>query len=307
MNASAAETRIAELEAALAAVSAALAEGQAKLAAKEAAIAGAEDRAAKLTEERDLLRASHERLRLELELLKRRIFVATAERVDTAQLELEFAEVWEATCTKSEVAREGLARIGYMFALEDGWRREPSDAILRARRQYLRPHLVDFFAWAEAEHEHVRNQRGLLRSALGYAVRQKDALLRVLDDGRLLLEYTRSERELRTIAVGRGGCSSAATTTARPPGTCSPSSPRRGSIGSTPRATCAISSASWPTGRGTASWSSLPSTGPGPAPAWSPPSSRKRSAGSPSHRRCRHPRRSSRRRTDRLAEVGASR
>jgi transposase len=112
---------------------------------------------------------------------------------------------WEATCTKSEVAREGLARIGYMFALEDGGRREPSDAILRARRQYLRPHLADFFAWAEVEHERVRDQRGILRSALGYAVRQKDALMRVLDDGRLQLENNRSERELRRIAVGRKG------------------------------------------------------------------------------------------------------
>jgi transposase len=112
---------------------------------------------------------------------------------------------WEATCTKSEVAREGLARIGYMFALEDGWRREPSDAILRARRQYLRPHLEDFFAWAEVEHERVRDQRGLVRSALGYAIRQKDALMRVLNDGRLHLENNRSERELRRIAVGRKG------------------------------------------------------------------------------------------------------
>jgi transposase len=112
---------------------------------------------------------------------------------------------WEATCTKSEAAREGLGRIGYMFALEDGWRREPSDAILRARRQYLRPHLADFFAWAEVEHERVRDQRGLVRSALGYAIRQKDALMRVLDDGRLHLENNRSERELRRIAVGRKG------------------------------------------------------------------------------------------------------
>jgi transposase len=110
---------------------------------------------------------------------------------------------WEATCTKSEVAREGLGRIGYMFALEDGWRREPSDAILRARRQYLRPHLEDFFAWAEVEHERVRDQRGLVRSALGYALRQKDALMRVLEDGRLHLENNRSERELRRVAVGR--------------------------------------------------------------------------------------------------------
>ena len=112
---------------------------------------------------------------------------------------------WEATCTKSEIAREGLARIGYMFALEDGWRQEPSDAILRARRQYLRAHLEDFFAWAEVEYQRVRDQRGILRSALGYAVRQKDALMRILDDGRLHLENNRSERELRTIAVGRKG------------------------------------------------------------------------------------------------------
>jgi transposase len=112
---------------------------------------------------------------------------------------------WEATCTKSEVAREGLARIGWMFALEDAWRRDPPDVILRMRRQHLRPHLDAFFAWAEVEYERVRDQRGLVRSALGYAVRQKDALLRVLDDGRLVLDNNRSERELRRIAVGRKG------------------------------------------------------------------------------------------------------
>jgi transposase len=112
---------------------------------------------------------------------------------------------WEATCTKSEVAREGLARIGRIFALEDAWRRDPPEVILRLRRQHLRPHLEDFFRWAEAEYERVRDQRGAVRSALGYAVRQKDALMRVLDDGRLVLENNRSERELRRIAVGRKG------------------------------------------------------------------------------------------------------
>jgi transposase len=112
---------------------------------------------------------------------------------------------WEATCTKSEVAREGLARIGYMFALDDAWRTDPPDVIARMRRQHLRPHLEAFFVWAEAEYQRVRDQRGLVRSALGYAVRQKDALLRVLEDGRLVLENNRSERQLRKIAVGRKG------------------------------------------------------------------------------------------------------
>lgn len=58
---------------------------QARFAELEAALAAVQ-------KERDLLRASHERLRLELEMLKRRIYVAKAERVDTKQLELEFAE-----------------------------------------------------------------------------------------------------------------------------------------------------------------------------------------------------------------------
>jgi transposase len=114
-------------------------------------------------------------------------------------------KLWEATCAKSEVAREGLARVGHIFALEDAWRTDTHDVILRMRRQHLRPHLEAFFSWAEGEYERVRDQRGLLRSALGYAIRQKDALMRVLDDGRLILENNRSERELRRIAVGRKG------------------------------------------------------------------------------------------------------
>ncbi len=44
-----------------------------------------------VTAERDKLRRAYEQLKAHLELLKRRIFVAKAERIDTAQLELEFA------------------------------------------------------------------------------------------------------------------------------------------------------------------------------------------------------------------------
>jgi hypothetical protein len=42
-----------------------------------------------------------------------------------------------------------------------------------------------------------------LRSALGYSVRQKDALSRFLDDGRLPMTNNESERELRRVATGR--------------------------------------------------------------------------------------------------------
>ena len=45
--------------------------------------------------------------------------------------------------------------------------------------------------------------RSLATKALGYAFNQKKELMRVLDDGRLPLENTRSERSLRKIVVGR--------------------------------------------------------------------------------------------------------
>lgn len=55
------------------------------------ALGAAQDRIAQLTEERDRLRASRDQLLVELQLMSKRIFVAKAERVDTEQLEMEFA------------------------------------------------------------------------------------------------------------------------------------------------------------------------------------------------------------------------
>jgi transposase len=112
--------------------------------------------------------------------------------------------IWEtAITTKSAVAREGLFRIGRIYAFEKVWRDKPPDEIKRLRNIYSRPLVEAFFTWAEAEHEKVRAERGPLRSALGYATRQKDALMRFLEDGRLRLDNNHSERELRRIAVGR--------------------------------------------------------------------------------------------------------
>jgi transposase len=110
---------------------------------------------------------------------------------------------WEATVAKSAVAREGLVRIARIFELDATWRGKPPAEIKRLRDQHLRPHVDAFFAWVDVEYEKVRHQRGLLCSALGYAHRQKPALTRFLDDGRLVLENNRSERALRAVAVGR--------------------------------------------------------------------------------------------------------
>jgi hypothetical protein len=90
-----------------------------------------------------------------------------------------------------------------LFQLDAGWASLPPVERHRRRQQALRPLLDDFFAWADAEHSRLAPTRGLLASAFGYALRQKDALRRFLDDGRLPLSNNASERELRRIAVGR--------------------------------------------------------------------------------------------------------
>jgi len=110
---------------------------------------------------------------------------------------------WEAAIAKVEVAREALFRIGRFFERDAGWKGNPPATIKDLRSKHLRPELESFFAWAELEYAKVKDQRGSLRSALGYAVRQREALMRVLDDGRLKLDNNRSERALRAVAVGR--------------------------------------------------------------------------------------------------------
>ena len=111
---------------------------------------------------------------------------------------------WEAAvATQDPVAREALARIMRMFQLERRWKDRSPDERKALRDRHLRPHVVAFFEFAEDAYERVKHQRGLLRSALGYCVRQKDALMRFLEDGRLEMTNNHSERQLRKVACGR--------------------------------------------------------------------------------------------------------
>lgn len=110
---------------------------------------------------------------------------------------------WESALSNCPLSREALVRIGRFFELDKKWRGRPPDKIKLLRNTYIRPQVEDFFTWATAQYDTVRDQRGLLRSALGYVLRQKDALMRFLQDGRLPLDNNGSERQLRKIAVGR--------------------------------------------------------------------------------------------------------
>jgi transposase len=111
---------------------------------------------------------------------------------------------WEAATAKSVVAREALARISRVYDVDRSFKGKPPSEIKRLRDAHLRVHVESFFAFVDAEYETVREVRGSLRSALGYAHRQRTALSRFLDDGRLRLDNNPAELALRgRVAVGR--------------------------------------------------------------------------------------------------------
>jgi hypothetical protein len=70
------------------------------------------------------------------------------------------------------------------------------------RDEHVRPLIDSFFQWAK-EALSSANGRNLATRAIGYALNQEAELRRVLDDGKLPLDNTRSERSLRKLVVGR--------------------------------------------------------------------------------------------------------
>ena len=70
------------------------------------------------------------------------------------------------------------------------------------RDEHLRPLFDRFFTWVRQAKTQTTG-RNLATRALGYATNQETELRRVLLDGRLPLDNTRSERSLRKIVVGR--------------------------------------------------------------------------------------------------------
>lgn len=109
---------------------------------------------------------------------------------------------WEACVCKHPLGLAGLRKIDELFAIEAKFKEMPPSKRHALRQQLLRPKMAAFFEWVERERGAVV-ERGLIASALGYASRQKEALTRVLEDGRLKMDNNGSERALRRIAVGR--------------------------------------------------------------------------------------------------------
>jgi hypothetical protein len=108
-----------------------------------------------------------------------------------------------AITSKDAVAKEALYRIHRLFDYEEQWRKIAPAQRKTLRDQKSRPELESFYAWRDLEWTKVEHQRGLLRTALGYAHNHREALMRYLDDGRLEMDNNRTEREIKNVVMGR--------------------------------------------------------------------------------------------------------
>ena len=106
---------------------------------------------------------------------------------------------------------QGLLRIRAIYAADDAFRGLPPAKRKLMRAEHLRPLLESFFDWVRQVRATVTG-RNLVTSALTYAFNQEKELLRVLDDGRLPLDNTRSERSLRKIVMLVSLCTSCSNT-----------------------------------------------------------------------------------------------
>jgi transposase len=113
---------------------------------------------------------------------------------------------WEAALAKQRPACEALLRIHKIFELDEQFRKNPPSKIKELRQKHLSPMVHEFFDFAATSYEACKAQRGSLRTAFGYCVRQRVALTRFLEDGRLRLDNNLSESALRKLVLIRDRC-----------------------------------------------------------------------------------------------------
>jgi transposase len=104
--------------------------------------------------------------------------------------------------SEPERAREALALIGELFAIERTMDRAAPAERLKVRQEKSRPIVTRFFAWRDDLALTVLDETPLAK-ALGYAKNHRVAFERFLEDGRLPMHNNWSELQLRRQVLGR--------------------------------------------------------------------------------------------------------
>lgn len=124
------------------------------------------------------------------------------ERVEVACWFHQRRYFWKALSSQKELALEGLSLIAKLFEVERRTKDKPLPERTTVRAAGARPILALFDEWV-ARNRDKADPRGPLEAAIGYYDNQREALHRFLADGRLRLDNSGSERQLRNLALGR--------------------------------------------------------------------------------------------------------
>jgi len=109
---------------------------------------------------------------------------------------------FKALGSEPEHAREALAYIRGLFDLERQLAEAPPRKREAVRAEHAKPLVEGFFQWCAGKQDQVLDDTPMA-NAVRYAMNQREALSRFLDDGRLPLHDNGSELQLRRQAIGR--------------------------------------------------------------------------------------------------------
>ena len=108
----------------------------------------------------------------------------------------------EALPTDREVASEAMALIGKLYDLERGWKELSDDERKAGRQEHALPLLNRFKSWLDAARGRVL-PKSPAGKAIGYALKNWQALCRYTEHGELEIDNNAAERALRAVAIGR--------------------------------------------------------------------------------------------------------
>jgi transposase len=106
-----------------------------------------------------------------------------------------------------DAALIGLGFCNELFDLERQWKKLPPAKRLEMRRQRASPVIEMLKRWKDEQLHNPHVAEGSrLRKALNYLTNQWPALCKFLEDGRVPIHNNESERQLRSLVVGRANC-----------------------------------------------------------------------------------------------------
>ena len=102
----------------------------------------------------------------------------------------------------AEVAFKSVEEIGKIYAIESEIRGESPEVRKQIRQQKTKPIITSLFDWWQKVLKALP-QKGDTAKAIHYALNNKQALMRFLDDGRIEVDNNAAERAMRCVALGR--------------------------------------------------------------------------------------------------------